>query len=265
MKSERWREVWSVKSKKQGRAMNRWVCIVFTSTVFLLGILHERLANAEPTGEQPLVVDTEKKEIQLYGVIYPERFNAARGDEAHYHLLVWHQGKSPNALIETPADDLDFYTALVKLGATPGNNLSMTSWTERKDEHRTASHEKVTGSSLDIRIVWKGKYDSIPVSQLFRQSHSLTQNSELGTSNPELKWRFGGNRDRLFNKFPMLSRPGCLVCLYSCPSGKVSNAALSIHDYVTFSSHFAANIAILPPDGTPVIMTFRLATHERHE
>src|SRR5262245_28343142 len=85
---------------------------IFISTLLLSGIVYERQANAEPTEARPLVVDTEKKEIQLYGVIYPERFSAAQGDEAHYHLLVWHKGKSPNALIETPADDLDFHAAL---------------------------------------------------------------------------------------------------------------------------------------------------------
>src|SRR5262245_11719256 len=102
-----------MENMKQESGMRRWMFTVFISVFLLLGIHHGQRANAEPTEAPPLVVDAEKKEIQLYGVIYPERFNAARGEEAHYHFLVWHKGKSPNALIETPADDLDFHAALV--------------------------------------------------------------------------------------------------------------------------------------------------------
>jgi len=206
--------------------------------------------NAAPTATVPLVV-SEAKEVQVFGIIYPARFNAAPGDEAHYHLLVWQGGASANALIETPADDLALHSALVKLGAQPGDNLTMASWNQRHDAHSTAPLEKVTGSTLEIRVSWESNPVGIPVDQAFRQSAIHTQQSAID-------WRFGGNRDRWFNRIPLASRPGCLVCLYSCPSGKVSNGALSIHDYVTVPSRFVANTDILPPDGTPVIVTFRV-------
>src|SRR5499426_3085243 len=83
---------------------------------------------AAPTAATPLVVMSETKQVQVFGIIYPSRFNAAQGDEAHYHLLVWQGGTSANALIETPADDLALHSALVKLGAQPGDNLTMASW-----------------------------------------------------------------------------------------------------------------------------------------
>jgi hypothetical protein len=185
----------SVKSKQQGRTMSRWVCIVFISVVFLLGILHERQAKAEPTAEQPLIIDTEKKEIQLYGVIYPARFNAAQGEEAHYHLLVWHKGQSPNALIETPADDLDFHAALVNLGAVSGDNLRMASWTERHDQHSPAPHEKVAGSSLDVRIAWKENPTGNSIEQVLRSSGTL--DSRPQTLDTRLDWRFAGIASRL--------------------------------------------------------------------
>src|SRR5262249_10159983 len=72
---------------------------------------------AEPTVEHPLETITAAKEIKIFGVIYPQRFNAAQGDEARYHLIVWKGGTSVDALIETPADDLAFHEALVSLGA----------------------------------------------------------------------------------------------------------------------------------------------------
>ena len=77
---------------------------------------------ANPTAEHPLEALSTDKEIKIFGVIYPKRFNAAQGEEARYHLLVWKGGTSANALVETPADDLAFHEALVSLGAHPGDN-----------------------------------------------------------------------------------------------------------------------------------------------
>jgi hypothetical protein len=205
----------------------------------------------KPTSAVPLVVASEKREVQVFGIIYPARFNAAQGEEAHYHLLVWRGGTSADALVETPADDLAFHDALMGLGGQPGDNLTMAAWSERHNASSSAPLGKVTGSTLDVRIAWQGNPAGIPVDQIFRQPP--TPNSQ-----PLIGWRFGGNRARWFNRIPLTPRPGCLACLYSCPSGKVSNGALSVHDYVTSPSRFYADTAILPADGTPVIVTFRM-------
>ncbi len=220
-------------------------------------------AAGEPTSAASLVVLSETKEVQVVGVIYPTRFNSAQGEEAHYHLLVWQGGTSANALIETAADDLVFHDALLKLGGQPGDNLMMAAWTERHDAQSAASQAKILGSPIDIRISWEGNPAGIPVVQALRQSAIHNTQSTIGRSairDPQsaIDWRFGGNRARWFNRVPLVPRPGCLACLYSCPSGKVSNGALSIHDYVTSTAPFRADIAVLPPDGTPVTVTFRL-------
>lgn len=219
-------------------------------TVLLAVLLLLRGGHAQtvvmPTSDSPLVTVTEKKEVQVFGIISPSRFNAAQGEEAHYHLLVWNGGKSPHALIETPADDLAFHDELLRLGAQPGDNLTMAVWNERHNPQSPAPLTKVTGSTLDVRISWQGNSQGISVGQAFLPSA------------PRLAWRFGGNRERWFNRVPFAPRPGCLLCLYSCPSGKVSNAVLSVHDYVTLPSRFVANTDILPPDGTSVIVTVRV-------
>jgi hypothetical protein len=224
-------------------------------TVLSIALLWHALSHGQtgerPTSAAPLLVVPETKELHVFGTIYPARFNAAQGDDAHYHLLVWQGGQSTNALIETPADDLAFHDALVTLGAHPGDNLDMAVWNERNHAHHPMSSAKVTGSPLDVRITWNIKPLGVPVSQIFRQS-------QVPTPQPLVEWRFGGNRDRWFNLVPLAPRPGCLACLYSCPSGKVSNAALSIHEYVEAPSRFVADAAILPPDGTQVIVTFRV-------
>jgi hypothetical protein len=230
--------------------MKRW--LTGLSTVLLFCCLSPtRQAAAQPTSAVPLVVSAETKEVQVFGIIYPARFNAAQGDEAHYHLLVWQGGSSANALIETPVDDLALHAALVTLGAQPGNNLTMAAWNQRHNTGSAAPLEKVTGSALDVHLSWEGNPTGMPIDQAFSQVSSLK-------SQVSIDWHFGGNRDRWFNRVPLAPRPGCLACLYSCPSGKVSNGALSIHDYVTAPSRFTANTDILPPDGTPVVVTFRV-------
>ena len=223
------------------------------SCVFLSFFFCCRNAFSAPTAEQPLETSATTKEVQVFGVIYPKRFNTAAGEEAHYHLLVWQGGTSPHALIETPADDLAFYEALRSLGAQPGDNLTMASWNKRHDPNHAAPREKVVGDILDVRLSWSGNPLGIPIHQIFHQQEARNEKPETN-----LLLRFGGNRDRWFNTLPLAPRPGCLVCLYSCPSGKVSNGALSVHNYMEAPSRFMVNIAILPPDGTSVVVTFRM-------
>ena len=198
----------------------------------------------KPTADMSLLVLTEQKEVHVFGQIFPARFNAAKGPEAQYHFLVWQGGTSPGALIETPVDDLDFHDAILGLGAQPGNNLTMTAWTKRHEHKNPATQQTVIGSQLKVRISWPDKPNGLPIEQAFLDS----------ALNP----RFSGNRDRWFNTIPLVPRPGCLMCLYSCPSGKVGNGVLSIADYVDKPQHFHADTHQLPPDGTAVIVTFQL-------
>jgi hypothetical protein len=233
------------------RTMRLWITGLSVALLFC-SLSFSWQAKTEPTSTTSLVVKPAAKEAQVFGRIYPTRFNAARGDEAHYHLLVWQGGTSAHALIETPADDLAFHDALSTLGAQPGDNLTMASWNERKNRESRAPLEKVLGDRIEVRISWKENPAGLPVAQVFDQS-------PIPSPPPPVEWRFGGNRDRWFNHLPLAPRPGCLACLYSCPSGKVSNGALNIRDYVITPSRFMANTAILPPDGTGVIVTFRVA------
>lgn len=237
--------------------MELWqaVCAVLWLFCFLLG--HESVA-AGTSPKAPLVIVRETKEVQVAGIIYPARFNAAQGEEAHYHLLVWRGGTSTNALIETAADDLAFHDALLDLGGQPGNNLTMAAWHERYDRHSPAPLMKVSGSPLDVRLSWEGNAPGIALARAFRHPGFVGEDSRTRSPDPELTWRFAGNRARWFNHLPLAPRPGCLACLYSCPSGKVSNGALSIRDYVLSPSRFYADTDVLPPDGTAVVVTFRL-------
>lgn len=226
------------------------LCAIGLSVVCCLGgsaSLGRAMHSATP--ETPLVIHPESKQVILYGVIYPARFNRAEGDEAHYHLLTWKGGHSKNALIETPADDLAFHDALVKIGAQPGNTLSMAAWTQRADPDSPAPRQKAKGSHLAVFLSWQDQPERLPVHRILRPP----------PVSPQLPvWTFEGNRDRWFNRVPFALRPGCLVCLYSCPSGKLSNGRLSIADYMSHPGRFRADTESLPPDDTPVRVIFEL-------
>lgn len=225
--------------------------VLLISLLIILGSSSLSQSADKPTEATPLLVLTAQKEVRVFGHIFPARFNAAKGPEAQYHFLVWQAGTSPGALIETPADDLDFHDAILGLGAQPGNNLTMAAWTGRHDHDNPAPKQTVSGSQLDIRIAWSDNPNGLSIDQVF---------SQPPTPNPQplSSWRFSGNRDRWFNTIPLVPRPGCLMCLYSCPSGKVSNGALSIADYVHEPQRFHADTDQLPPDGTAVIVTFQI-------
>jgi len=220
------------------------------SVVCLLGDSFSLVRASQPaTLETPLVIAPGSKQVTLYGVIYPDRFNRAEGDEAHYHLLTWKGGHSNNALIETPVDDLAFHDALIKIGGRPGNTLPMEAWTQRTDPDNPASQQKARGSRFAVFLSWQDEPKRLPIHHIFRSS----------PSDPQLPaWSFEGNRDRWFNHVPFALRPGCLVCLYSCPSGKLSNGRLSIADYMARPGWFQADTERLPPDHTPVQITFEL-------
>ena len=220
------------------------------SVVCLLGASFSLARARQPaTPETPLVIAPGSKQVTIYGVIYPARFNRAEGNEAHYHLLTWKGGHSKNALIETPVDDLAFHDALIKIGGQPGNTLSMKAWTQRTDSDNPASQQKARGSRFAAFLSWQNGPKRLPIHHVFRSSAS-------GPQSPA--WRFEGNRDRWFNHMPFALRPGCLVCLYSCPSGKLSNGRLSIADYMTQPGRFQIDAERLPPDNTPVQVTFDL-------
>lgn len=201
----------------------------------------------------PLYVSADAQHVSIYGVMYPGRFNRAAGDQAQFHVLAWQDGRAPGALIETPVDDLVFHDALLAIGARSGNALPSAAWTHRHRSDSAAPHRTVSGSRLAVSVSWRD-----PGEPGF---HTVPLDAVLGAVTPDAApaaWTFGGNRDRWWNRLPAGARPGCLLCTYSCPSGKVSNRSASIADYVARTVRFRADAARLPPDGTPVRVRFDL-------
>lgn len=242
----------------------------------LIGLKHAMRAHANESqtirvlsgvsATAPLLISAKERRVSVYGVIYPDRFNRAQSRQAQYHVLTWKGGYSDASLIETPVDDIVFHDALVEIGARPGNTLPIEAWTQRSQPNSPAPRQKVTGSHLAVFVSWRERprqvglqnsLQTVPLQAVLRAVSSGAGQEDNGL--PPAAWTFGGNRDRWWNQLPVGPRPGCILCLYSCPSGKVSNRALSIADYVVHTARFRATTERLPPDGTPVGVHFDLA------
>jgi hypothetical protein len=144
--------------------------------------------------------------------------------------------------LTTAVDDRAVYDALVKIGACPGNALIRAAWDRRRDPADPAPDVRVQGAPLRISLIWSGQSDPVPL------GHLIEDPGEKG-----FDFRFGGHED-LIDAW----NSGCVVCLYSCPGGKIGNAAYTIRDQVGRATRFRIRKDSFPPDETPVTVVIRL-------
>ncbi len=159
-----------------------------------------------------LNINFEKKFVEVAATYLPERFNNTKGLKNH-HFIVWQQGKAaPNALFETYASDSAIYDALLKAGAKPGNNLSIDSWEMISKSNSKEPDKRVEGSL--IKVSFSHGFNSFGPKDLLEDLNSN-----------KFDFRFGGNSD-----FISHWRSGCVVCLQSCPGGKIGNHTYTMRD-----------------------------------
>ena len=207
-----------------------------------------------PTSNNPIVIDIEAKEIRIAARVQAKYYN-----EPTWHGVVWKDGKAgKRAIFQAYISDRVFHEALVFLGAEPADNLKLPGYPEIKDPGKLwGDYQKipeyagqyVQGPELEVFVTWKG------APRTYRLEEVL--NDPEGEKGKGVEVRFGGNYDYI-----EIFGSGCLTCLYSCPGGKTSNARYNAAD---FARHKEAGVAgftgkkeILPPDGTDVVITYRL-------
>ncbi|KAA3617996.1 MAG: hypothetical protein DWQ05_08080 [Calditrichaeota bacterium] len=190
------------------------------------------------------VIDVQNRRIHLPATFHPGAYDGWFTHTNNYHAVVWDDGGASNAApLTTPVSDSLFYAALIEIGALPGNNLKHAAWAERKNREHPAPDQRVQGSAVKLTVWWPGLTEPLPLETLF---------TDPGKKGIEL--RFGGNLE-LIHKW----HSGCIVCLYSCPGGKISNAAYTIRDYVDGTTHFEIDKKIAPRKNIAVILTFKLS------
>ena len=90
---------------------------------------------------------------------------------SEYHFLVWNDGRaSREALFVTSVSDSQVVAALGKIGARPGNNLTMDTWDKRHEAKHPAPQVRIAGTSLTIHILWENSKNEISISELLDDS-----------------------------------------------------------------------------------------------
>ncbi len=211
--------------------------IVYVTMIITIISLHlflhtEATSQNFPTKENPLVIDEKGKRVLIYTEVHEmnvHQYNVHWG-------VVFKDGRfNDRAILRSYANPLDFYDALIKIGAKPGNNLN-----------KDTIGQYVEGSTLEVKATWPGLGKELSLSEIFED-----------TSGKGFHIKFGGNR-----KASQEQNTGCITCLESCWISITSNAKYpqtgAIKRFINPNSRFRGNADILPKDGQPVILIYRL-------
>ncbi|OEF95934.1 YdjY domain-containing protein [Desulfuribacillus alkaliarsenatis] len=183
----------------------------------------------EVSESNPLVIDQQSKTISVYAKV-----NGKYLIEPTRHGMNFHEGRfGDQAVLAAYANPLNFHDAMIELGATPGNNVTMDNMSEKLH---------IEGQDLEVTITWAGADRVYDINEVL-----------IDSAEKPFVFKFGGNYERHEGNFT-----GCLLCLDSCPVGITSNSS---HPTTTFDSkvaEFKGNADILPSDGTPVVVTYKI-------
>jgi len=173
-----------------------------------------------------LIVDKDAKTISIWGQI-----NGKYLTEPTHHFECNKDGKNgEKAVMRAWVKPAELYDALISLGAKPGDNLTV------GDD---AKGKFIEGDKIEVTLDWNGSNGPVAMADCLKQ---------LDGSAYETDMRFGGNIDAS-NEM----QTGCLSCTFSCPVGIISNAK-----YGYSTEDVIGNSDVLPPDGTYVLVTYKL-------
>ncbi|MQS88880.1 YdjY domain-containing protein [Companilactobacillus mishanensis] len=192
------------------------------SLLLVFGIALGTTANVQAaksnslTSSHPVQYNKKKKEVTLLTTV-----NGTYFTQPTRHVIVNVDGSNGNkSLLKTNATPKQIYNDLKKVGAKPGDNLSM----------KSKAGSKVKGSSIKVFFVINGKR--------VRADKAVQVNNK---NLKKLDFKFGGNM-KTNNK----AKTGCVLCFDSCPVGIVSGAKYGYK----YGEHFTGKSSVLPKDGS---------------
>ncbi len=189
----------------------------------------------------PAVTIRPPNEIEFTATVHAKRFDG--WITPGYHAIVWREGAAARlALLVAEASDLEVLDALERLGAKPGEALPIEAWTKRKDPESPAPDARAGGPRIATLLRLPENPELVPLSSILED--------EAGRG---LDLRFTGNRANVSRW-----ESGCVACLYSCPGGKVGNAAYTVRDYQRSTTRFRVRRGALPKDGTRIGVVLRV-------
>lgn len=177
--------------------------------------------------ENPIRVDEKNKTVTVLATVNGKFFTQG----TRHGLVAFDGSNAHEAIFMGLVPTRDFYDALIKIQAKPGNNLTK----------QNAEQNYVEGDPLEVTVKWEGADRPYDINEVVIDSNQKPINI-----------RFGGNLEAAEK-----AKTGCLMCLDSCPVGFVSN---STYTYGAVEKRkevsFTANSKVLPPADTLVTITF---------
>lgn len=191
-------------------------------------------------------VDHEGKRLYLRAAIHPLRYAACTWMAGH-HAVVWGEGKSAVcALFTVSTSDREVAALLKELGGEPGNNLTPATWRRRDEAEHPEPKKHVDGTPVDVEVWFPAWERPRPLASILKDPNGRG-----------FAFRFGGHV-HLIPEF----ESGCVVCLHSCPGGKVSNEEYTIRDFYEGDAAFALNDAALPETTDPAVIILTVRADE---
>ena len=188
--------------------------------------------------EFSLIINKEKGEI-----IVPAEVNGKYLVSPTKHALSFYKGgNGEKSIMRALVSELDFYDALVEIGAKAGNNITPADMKAKS----SAEGKSTEGDKLTVFLTWEGSNGEIPLDE------AVVSEVANGEVRP-LDLRFTGNLE-----FAKKYRPGCYICLDTCAAGISTNAAWPTGALNNREVSFHGNSKVLPPDGTRVNVIVRL-------
>lgn len=177
----------------------------------------------------PMKVDKEAKTITVLCSI-----NGQYLTQPTRHASVFKDGGNGTKSIFTAyGKPLDFYDALIEIGAKEGGNMTA--------DNKETTH--VEGDPIKCEVTWNGAGKYYDFNEVI-----------IDSNKKPIEMRFGGNR-----KASEAKNTGCLSCLDSCPVGIISNTTYTYGAVETRGEvGFTGNAEILPDDGTYVAVRYTL-------
>jgi hypothetical protein len=183
-------------------------------------------------------------EIEFAATVHARAFDAGWMMPG-YHAVVSKSGRmSHAALLRAEPTDTEILDALESLAGPARGNLPMDTWEKRKDPRNPEPDRFVEGPAVEILLRLPGKAELTPLAAVLQDPGGRG-----------LDLRLAGNRANISKWMS-----GCVVCLYSCPGGKIGNARYTVRDWSRKVTRFLARPGALPADGTRVGVVVRLRT-----
>ncbi|MEE9566068.1 MAG: YdjY domain-containing protein [Desulfobacteria bacterium] len=229
------------------------ITIIAAILIALSFVISPAMAFSPQMKPNLVAIDQANKAVTFAGVITAEKWDnfihpVRRGEKGfdpdNWHLIIAGTQANP-AVNRVPlmvgwTTDVAVGEALESLGAS-GEILNQKSWYDyknKKSPHIKALPSK--GTPISVYVSWTdkdGKHKTVEANDFLENSTGK---------------KFKG-------MYISKQHPShCIVCLYGCIGGICSNSTMSTYDYFYGGAHWKLKKGVLPPDGTPVLITIKM-------